>query len=87
MKIDAFNNPWLSSVEQPKTQGPQTAARQSEREEKPGSFPEDSVKISHPGIEDVQTEKITGIQRAIANGAYQVAATDIADAMLRDWRG
>jgi anti-sigma28 factor (negative regulator of flagellin synthesis) len=87
MKIDALNNPWLTSVEQPKTQGPQRTVRQSEREEKPSSFPEDSVKISHPGIEDVQTEKIAAIQRAIANGSYQVAGTDIADAMLRDWRG
>jgi anti-sigma28 factor (negative regulator of flagellin synthesis) len=87
MKIDTLQNPWLSSVEQSKTQGPQTTVRHSEQNDKPAVFPEDSVEIRRPGIEEAHSEKIDALQRAIANGTYQVGATEIADAMLREWQG
>jgi anti-sigma28 factor (negative regulator of flagellin synthesis) len=85
MKIDTLQNPWLSSIEQDNLQVRQTPER--DRKAAATSFPDDSVEISHPGIEDMRTESITALQSAIAKGAYQVDTADIADSMLRDWRG
>jgi flagellar biosynthesis anti-sigma factor FlgM len=84
MKIDSLQNPWLASIEQANVQSRQTAKHSDEKES--GPFPEDSVEISHPGIDGVRTEKVAALQNAIANGSYQVDAVDIADAMLRDWQ-
>jgi anti-sigma28 factor (negative regulator of flagellin synthesis) len=86
MKIDTLRNPWLSSIEQDNRQVRQTP-KHGDQKAAATSFPDDSVEISHPGIEDMRTEKITALQNAIAKRAYQVDAADIADGMLRDWRG
>jgi flagellar biosynthesis anti-sigma factor FlgM len=86
MKIGTLQNPWLSSIEQDNLQARQTP-KHGDQKTAATSFPDDSVEISHPGIEDMRTENITALQSAIAKGTYQVDAADIADRMLRDWRG
>ena len=92
MRVDSnLPNPWLESLTSSKTESHKTnggSAPSHAHVEDHGAedLPADSFAIKSPALDTPRADKIEALQRAIAGGAYDVSAENIADAMIRDWQ-
>jgi len=87
MKIDNnLPNPWLDAIGRSDLEGVTPEKKSSGDKPAQAGFPEDSLTLRNAGSDDVRAEKVAALQRAVADGSYEVSSESIADAMLREWR-